>query len=69
VRKDMQTMKIKNWKKSVWKTIVERTKTDIELWRISRRRRRGGGRRGRRSRRGRRRGGGRGRNSVMYGQV
>jgi hypothetical protein len=36
VRKDLQTMKIKNWKKSVWnrdlwKTIVERTKTHIEL--------------------------------------
>jgi hypothetical protein len=36
VRKDLQTMKIKNWKKSVlnrdlWKTIVEQTKTHIEL--------------------------------------
>ena len=36
VRKDLQEMKIKNWKKSVlnrdsWKTIVERTKTHIEL--------------------------------------
>jgi hypothetical protein len=36
VRKDLQTMKIKNWTKSVlnrdlWKTIVERTKTHIEL--------------------------------------
>ena len=36
VRKGLQTMKIKNWTKSVlnrdlWKTIVERTKTDIEL--------------------------------------
>jgi hypothetical protein len=36
VRKNLQTMKIKNWKKSVlnrdsWKTIVERTKTHIEL--------------------------------------
>jgi hypothetical protein len=36
VRKDLQTMKIKNWKKSVlnrdsWKTIFERTKTHIEL--------------------------------------
>jgi hypothetical protein len=36
VRKDLQTMKIKNWKKSVlsrylWKTIVEWTKTHIEL--------------------------------------
>jgi hypothetical protein len=43
VRKDLQTTKIKNWKKSVlnrglWKTIVERTKTHIELWRLSRRR-------------------------------
>jgi DNA phosphorothioation-dependent restriction protein DptG len=41
VRKDMQTMKIKNWTKSVlnrdlWKTIVERTKTDIELKHLSR---------------------------------
>jgi hypothetical protein len=36
VRKDLQTMNIQNWKKSVlnrdlWKTIVERTKTHIEL--------------------------------------
>jgi hypothetical protein len=36
VRKDFQTMKIKNWKKSVlnrglWKTIFERTKTHIEF--------------------------------------
>jgi hypothetical protein len=36
VRKDLHTVKIKNWKKSVlerdlWKTIVERTKTDIQL--------------------------------------
>jgi hypothetical protein len=36
VRKDPRTMKITNWKKSVlnrdlWKTIVERTKTQIEL--------------------------------------
>jgi hypothetical protein len=36
VRKDLQTMKIKNWKKSVlnrdfWKTIVERTKTHREV--------------------------------------
>jgi hypothetical protein len=36
VRKDLKTMKIKNWKKSVlnrdeWKIIVERTKTHIEL--------------------------------------
>jgi hypothetical protein len=36
VRKDLQTMKIRNWKKCVlnrdlWKTIVERTKTHIEL--------------------------------------
>jgi hypothetical protein len=35
-RKDLQTVKIKNWKKCVlnrdlWKTIVERTKTHIEL--------------------------------------
>jgi hypothetical protein len=42
VRKDLQTVKIKNWKKSVlnrdlWKTIVERTKTHIELQRLSRR--------------------------------
>jgi hypothetical protein len=42
VRKNLQTMKIKNWKKSVlnkdlWKTIVERTKTHIELQRLSRR--------------------------------
>jgi hypothetical protein len=36
VRKDLQTMKIKNLKKSVlnrdlWKTTVERTKTHIQL--------------------------------------
>jgi hypothetical protein len=36
VRKDLQAMKIKNWKKSVlnrysWKTTVESTKTHIEL--------------------------------------
>jgi hypothetical protein len=36
VRKGLQKMKIKNWKKSVlnrdlWKTVVERTKTHIEL--------------------------------------
>jgi hypothetical protein len=36
VKNDLQTMKIKNWKKSVlnrdfWKTIVERTETDVEL--------------------------------------
>jgi hypothetical protein len=36
VRKDVQTMEIKSWKKSVldrdsWNAIVERTKTDIEL--------------------------------------
>jgi hypothetical protein len=36
VRKDLQTMKIKNWKNSVlnrdsWKTTVERTKTHMEL--------------------------------------
>jgi hypothetical protein len=36
VRKDVQTIKIKNWKKSVlnrdsWKTIVEQTKTHTEL--------------------------------------
>jgi hypothetical protein len=36
VRKDLQTVKIKNWKKSVlnrdlWKTVFERTKTHIEL--------------------------------------
>jgi hypothetical protein len=36
VRKDLQTMKITNWKKSVlnrdlWKIIVERTKTHIEM--------------------------------------
>jgi hypothetical protein len=35
-RKDLQTMKIKNWKKCVlnrdlWNTIVDRTKTQIEL--------------------------------------
>jgi hypothetical protein len=35
-------MQIKNWKKSVlnrdlWKIIVERTKTHIELWRLPRR--------------------------------
>jgi hypothetical protein len=43
VRKDLQTMKIKNWKKSAlnrdsWKTTVERTKTHIKLQRLSRRR-------------------------------
>jgi hypothetical protein len=36
VRKDLQTEKIKNWKKSVlnrvlWKTIVDRTRTQIVL--------------------------------------
>jgi hypothetical protein len=36
MRKDLQTMRIKNWKKSVlyrdsWKTIVEQTKTHAEL--------------------------------------
>jgi hypothetical protein len=36
LRKDLQTMKIKSWKKSVlnrdlWKTIVERTETHIGL--------------------------------------
>ena len=36
VRKDLQTMKIKNWKRSVldrnlWKKIVERTKTHTEM--------------------------------------
>jgi hypothetical protein len=36
VRKDLQTMKIKNWKKSVldrdsWNAVVERTETHIEL--------------------------------------
>ena len=36
VRKDLQTMKIKNWKRSVlgrdvWKKVVERTKTHTEL--------------------------------------
>jgi hypothetical protein len=36
VRKDFQTMKIKNWKKSVlnrdlWKSSFERTKTHIEF--------------------------------------
>jgi hypothetical protein len=36
VRKDLQTIKIRNWKKIIlnrdlWKTIVERTKTHIEL--------------------------------------
>jgi hypothetical protein len=36
VRKDCQTMKIKNWKKSVlnrnlWKTVVEQSKTHIEF--------------------------------------
>jgi hypothetical protein len=36
VRKESQKMKIKNWKKSVlnrdlWKTIIDRTKTHIEL--------------------------------------
>ena len=43
VRKDLQTMKIKNWKRSVldrdlWKKIVERTKTHSELQRLLRRR-------------------------------
>jgi hypothetical protein len=41
VRKDWQTVKIKNCKKSVlnrdlWKIIVERTKTHIELQRLPR---------------------------------
>jgi hypothetical protein len=45
VRKDLQTLNIKNWRKSVlnrdlWKTIVERTKIHIEFLRLSRRRRR-----------------------------
>jgi hypothetical protein len=36
VRKDLQTMRIKNWKKSVlnrdfWKTIAKRIKTHTEL--------------------------------------
>jgi hypothetical protein len=36
VRKDLQTVKTINWKKGVlnrdlWKTVVERTKTHIEL--------------------------------------
>jgi hypothetical protein len=36
VRKDLQTVKVKNWKKSVlnrdlWKTIVERIKTHIHV--------------------------------------
>jgi hypothetical protein len=36
VRKNWQTVKIKNWKNGVlnidlWKTIFERTKTDVEL--------------------------------------
>jgi hypothetical protein len=36
IQKDLQTMRIKNWKKSVldrdsWKTIVERTKAHNEL--------------------------------------
>ena len=36
VRKDLQTMEIKNWKRNVldrdlWKKIVERTKTHTEL--------------------------------------
>jgi hypothetical protein len=36
IRKDLQTMRIENWKKSVldrdsWKTIVERTKAHNEL--------------------------------------
>jgi hypothetical protein len=36
IRKDLQTMRIENWKKSVldrdsWKKIVERTKTHREL--------------------------------------
>jgi hypothetical protein len=43
VRKDLQTMKMKNWKKSVLnrdsQTVVERTKTHIELKRLSRKRR------------------------------
>jgi hypothetical protein len=43
VRKDLQTVTIKNWKKSVlnrdlWKTTVERTKIHIELQRLLRRR-------------------------------
>jgi hypothetical protein len=43
VRKDLQTIKIKNGKKSVlnidlWKKIVERTKTHIDLNYLSRRR-------------------------------
>ena len=43
VRKDLQTMKIKNWKRSVldrdlWKKIAERTKTHTELQRLLRRR-------------------------------
>jgi hypothetical protein len=41
VRKKWQTAKVRNWKKSVlngdlWKIIVERTKTHIEFWRLSR---------------------------------
>jgi hypothetical protein len=36
IRKDLQTVRIKNWKERVldrdcWKAIVERTKTDSEL--------------------------------------
>jgi hypothetical protein len=36
IRKDLQTVRIKNWKKRVldrdsWKTVVERTKTHSEL--------------------------------------
>jgi hypothetical protein len=36
VRKDLQTVKITNWKKNIlnidlWKTIVERTKNNMEL--------------------------------------
>ena len=47
VRKDLQTMKIKNWKRSVldrdfWKKIVDRTKTHAELLRLLRRRRKYG---------------------------
>jgi hypothetical protein len=39
VRKDLQTMKTKNWKKSVlnrdlWNIIFERTKTHIDLCKI-----------------------------------
>jgi hypothetical protein len=44
VRKDLQTMKVNNWKKSIlnrdlWKTTAEWTKTHIELQCLSRRRR------------------------------